>query len=173
MLSESEKNLKANPVTGQLKKNREFLTPPVFFSSSLPLNEQAFLSWTIARISNKVLSRRQEILEKSNNVMTILITFTVRAPAAHLYSIRVLLAQTGGSNFYSLHTAPPSRCYHFAKNMFFFLLFLFLIQQENKKNSTLNKTQNIYLSKGGEISDSSDYCFGEETEGGRNSPINV
>lgn len=44
---------------------------------TLPL--QAFLGWRLARISNKVLSRRQEILEKSNNVMTILITFTVGA----------------------------------------------------------------------------------------------
>lgn len=35
-------------------------------------------SWQLARLSNKVLSRRQEILEKSNNVMTMFITFTVR-----------------------------------------------------------------------------------------------
>ena len=35
-------------------------------------------TWRQARLSNKVLSRRQEILEKSNNVMTMFITFTVR-----------------------------------------------------------------------------------------------
>lgn len=35
-------------------------------------------TWRLARLSNKVLSRRQEILEKSNNVMTMFITFTVR-----------------------------------------------------------------------------------------------
>ncbi len=46
---------------------------PLFYSL------RAFLSWTLSRICNKVLSRRQEILEKSNNVMTILITFTVGA----------------------------------------------------------------------------------------------
>lgn len=34
-------------------------------------------TWQLARLSNKVLSRRQEILEKSNNVMTMFITFTV------------------------------------------------------------------------------------------------
>lgn len=39
----------------------------------------AFLSWRLSKISNNVLRRRQEILEKSNNVMTILITFTVEA----------------------------------------------------------------------------------------------
>lgn len=34
--------------------------------------------WLLATVSNKVLSRRQEILEKSNNVMTMFISFTVR-----------------------------------------------------------------------------------------------
>ncbi len=62
-------------------KTFESLSLSPITSHIIPLvySLRAFLSWTLSRICNKVLRRRQEILEKSNNVMTILITFTVGA----------------------------------------------------------------------------------------------
>lgn len=68
------------PSKPEVQERRASRSLPVT-SHILPLSYslRAFLSWTLSRICNKVLSRRQEILEKSNNVMTILITFTVGA----------------------------------------------------------------------------------------------
>ncbi len=63
--AKTSESLSLSPITSHII--------PLFYSL------RAFLSWTLSRICNKVLSRRQEILEKSNNVMTILKTFTVGA----------------------------------------------------------------------------------------------
>lgn len=68
-------------------------------------------AWQRARFSNKVLSRRQEILEKSNNVMTMFITFTVR-PACTSAQHQTLV-RPERKPFLSWQRFAPARCYHF------------------------------------------------------------
>lgn len=69
-------------------------------------------TWLLARLSNKVLSRRQEILEKSNNVMTMFITFTVR-PGCTSAQHQTLVRPTERKPFFSWQRFAPARCYHF------------------------------------------------------------
>lgn len=69
-------------------------------------------TWQLARLSNKVLSRRQEILEKSNNVMTMFITFTVR-PGCTSAQHQTLVRPTERKPFFSWQRFAPARCYHF------------------------------------------------------------
>lgn len=69
-------------------------------------------SWQLARLSNKVLSRRQEILEKSNNVMTMFITFTVR-PGCTSAQHQGLVRAAERKPFLSWQLFTPARCYHF------------------------------------------------------------
>lgn len=69
-------------------------------------------TWRPARLSNKVLSRRQEILEKSNNVMTMFITFTVR-PGCTSAQHQTLVRPTERKPFFSWQRFAPARCYHF------------------------------------------------------------
>lgn len=69
-------------------------------------------TWQPARLSNKVLSRRQEILEKSNNVMTMFITFTVR-PGCTSAQHQTLVRPTERKPFFSWQRFAPARCYHF------------------------------------------------------------
>lgn len=69
-------------------------------------------TWQLARLSNKVLSRRQEILEKSNNVMTMFITFTVR-PGCTSAEHQGLLRAAERKPFLSWQLFTPARCYHF------------------------------------------------------------
>lgn len=69
-------------------------------------------TWRLARFSNKVLSRRQEILEKSNNVMTMFITFTVR-PGCTSVQHQTLVGPAERKPFLSWQRFSPARCYHF------------------------------------------------------------
>lgn len=81
-------------------------------------------TWQPAKLSNKVLSRRQEILEKSNNVMTMFITFTVR-PGCTSAQHQTLVRPTERKPFFSWQRFAPARCYHFTG-----------IFSPNKKNYT-------------------------------------
>lgn len=84
-------------------------------NSGLVLNfkpEALHCTWRPARLSNKVLSRRQEILEKSNNVMTMFITFTVR-PGCTSAQHQTLVRPTERKPFFSWQRFAPARCYHF------------------------------------------------------------
>lgn len=69
-------------------------------------------TWRRARLSNKVLSRRQEILEKSNNVMTMFITFTVR-PGRTSAPHQTLVRPAERKPFLRWQRSSPARCYRF------------------------------------------------------------
>lgn len=92
----------------QIKPN-EFWT--CFKFQARGLNSLHF-TWLGARLSNKVLSRRQEILEKSNNVMTMFITFTVR-PGCTSVQHQTLVRPAERKPFLSWQRFAPARCYHF------------------------------------------------------------
>ena len=105
-------------------------------------------TWRRARLRNKVLSRRQEILEKSNNVMTMFITFTVR-PGRTSVQHQTLVRPAERKPFLSWQRCAPARCYHFTgifapnkqKNIYY--IFTFLKRKWGgllfRRNGTLNE----------------------------------
>lgn len=74
-------------------------------------------TWRRARLRNKVLSRRQEILEDSNNVMTMFITFTV-SPGCTSVQHQALVRPWERKPGPSWQPFASTRCYHISRYLF-------------------------------------------------------